>query len=199
MTAISKWKVYEYTQKRQTVPSSATTPKRESENCWESRLSDVDHQNPRLRVLSERADHSAARTRVYRFENKKSNSRLIREQVTSPEPRSPYMLRCAAPYRPEICPFQWGSGPHLIDNNGPTRPTIPTASRSKQPFLQNTCSLPTDRQTAGHNGHGAWLVKNKDDTVHQNRFACCISIMDMGNLIRIPAIVVLRHLYACRR
>ena len=64
----------------------------------------------------------------------------------------PYTLLWSAPSTPNNCPFPWRADPHLIHGEcGPPQSICQTASRSVQPFLQDTSSL-HDRHTDKHTG-----------------------------------------------
>jgi len=61
----------------------------------------------------------------------------------------PYTLQWDAHSPPKICPFPWGDlNPYLIHGPlGPPQSSTQTASRSVQPFLQDSLAWQTDRPT----------------------------------------------------
>jgi len=82
-------------------------------------------------------------------------------------PHSHYTSHCVAPF-PQISPFPWGSGPHLIHSSlDLLDPPSQTVDRSSQPFLHNTRSLRTekltDRQNDWHQQAANDICKKRPD------------------------------------
>ena len=132
---------------------------------------------------------SSSYFKIMKAYSKTGNSKVICEEASSPLPRSPYTLHCVAQFIPKICPCPRGGLDSRLMHGflGQADQIHQTASRSDQPFFQNSRSLPMEGQTDRTNGKvglyrnsrlASWhcdAANNVINTCHHWRNSCTSS------------------------